>query len=272
MFEQLEDFNLSQGCDGELERRKRGRGLRAQETRPPLPGEQERCDRSSLAGDLLEQHHDKSLKGNQRFKTEHQQWDCQNVFTIRPPLAREILPRDRGVWLVPRPAHRHPSLLSSPCMFVTRHGTAQFELQCSLPSCCLHCLCCSSLLSLSHLCTPLSMCLSHITQFLHEQQPVWSPAPGVMGFCTGGGTREQCHLPGMGSIASQHPSRTAQSPHSYCTTLLPPAFAAEKVITGRTLWQGNHKTQRYHSISRTGKRPQGWDPVHTLTGSRSGTL
>ena len=68
MFEQLEDFNLSQCCDGELERRKRGQGLGVQETRPPLPTEQERCDHSSLAGDLLEQHCDKSLKGNQSFK------------------------------------------------------------------------------------------------------------------------------------------------------------------------------------------------------------
>lgn len=54
MFEQLEDFNLSQGCDGELERRKRGQGSGVQETRPPLPREQERCDHSSLAWDLLE--------------------------------------------------------------------------------------------------------------------------------------------------------------------------------------------------------------------------
>ena len=110
MFEQLEDFNLSQGCDGELERRKRGWLLGAQETRPPPPRERERCDHSSLAGDLLEQQHDKSLKGNQSFKTEHELQDCQSVFTMRPPLLREILARDRGVQVVPRWARRHASL------------------------------------------------------------------------------------------------------------------------------------------------------------------
>lgn len=88
MFEQLEDLNLSQGCNRELERRKRGQGLGVQETRSPLPREQERCDHGSLAGDLHEQHRDKSLKGNQNFKTYHQHQDCQNFFTIRPPLAR----------------------------------------------------------------------------------------------------------------------------------------------------------------------------------------
>lgn len=165
-----------------------------QDTRPPLPREQERCDRSSLAGDLLEQHCDKSLKSNQSFKTEHQYQDCRNVITTRPPLVREILPRDRGVWVVLSLACRHPSLLSSPSMVVMGHGTAQLELQSSLHSCCLHCLRCYSLLSLSHLCTPPSICLSHITQFLHEQQPVWSPVPGVVGFCTGG-TQVQHHLP-----------------------------------------------------------------------------
>lgn len=54
------------------ERRKRGQGLGVEETRPPLPREQERCDHGSLAGDLLEQHHDKSLKGDQSLKTYHQ--------------------------------------------------------------------------------------------------------------------------------------------------------------------------------------------------------
>lgn len=37
MFEQLEDFNLSQGCDGKLEKRKREWRLEVQEARPPLP-------------------------------------------------------------------------------------------------------------------------------------------------------------------------------------------------------------------------------------------
>ena len=36
----------------------------------------------------------------------------------------------------------------------------------------------------------------------------------------------------MGSVTSQQPSCAARSPHSYSTTLLPWAFAAEKVITG----------------------------------------
>lgn len=64
MFEQLEDFNLSQGCDGELERRKREQGLEMQETRAPLPREQQRQDHSCLAEGLFEHHCDKSLKGN----------------------------------------------------------------------------------------------------------------------------------------------------------------------------------------------------------------
>lgn len=118
----------------------RGQGLGVQETRPPLPREQERCDHSSLAWDLLEQHCDKSLKGNQSFKIKHQHWDCQNLFTIRPPLVREIVPQNGSVCVVPRWAHRNPSLLPSPRMFITGHGTAQLELQSKLPSCCPCCL------------------------------------------------------------------------------------------------------------------------------------
>lgn len=47
MLEQLEDFNLSQGCDGKLEKRKRECRLEVQETRPSLPREQERCDHAA---------------------------------------------------------------------------------------------------------------------------------------------------------------------------------------------------------------------------------
>lgn len=47
MFEQLEDFNLSQGCDGKLEKRKREWRLEVQESRPSLPREQEKCDHAA---------------------------------------------------------------------------------------------------------------------------------------------------------------------------------------------------------------------------------
>lgn len=41
------------------------------------------------------------------------------------------------------------------------------------------------------------------------------------------------------------------------TTLLTHAFVAKKITCG-TSWLGNHKYQHYHSVSRGGKRPQGW--------------
>lgn len=80
MFEQLEDFNLSQGCDGELERRRRGQGLGVQGPGRSCPENKGDVTVASWAGDLLEQHFNKSLKGNQSKSIQHQ--DCQNLFIV----------------------------------------------------------------------------------------------------------------------------------------------------------------------------------------------
>lgn len=80
VFEQLQDFNLSQGRDGELERRKRGQGLGVQGPAHSCPENKGDVTVASWAGDLLEQHFNSSLRDNQSKSIQHQ--DCQNLFLV----------------------------------------------------------------------------------------------------------------------------------------------------------------------------------------------